>query len=64
MTLTVQSSAGARDIEAEAVIAPDCREPYVEGLGLEAIGVRLAGAPLQQTSAAPRPCPACSQPAT
>ena len=34
--------AGDTAVPAAAVVAPDCRVPYLEGLGLEALGVRLS----------------------
>jgi dihydrolipoamide dehydrogenase len=37
----LSTPAGDTAVPAAAVVAPDCRVPYLEGLGLEALGVRL-----------------------
>jgi len=34
--------AGDTTVPAAAVVAPDCRQPYLEGVGLEALGARLS----------------------
>jgi len=38
----LSTPAGDTAVPAAAVVAPDCRVPYLEGLGLEALGVRLS----------------------
>jgi dihydrolipoamide dehydrogenase len=40
---TVQAGDTEREVIAEAVVAPDCRVPATENLGLEALGVALVG---------------------
>jgi len=37
----LSTPAGDAAVPAAAVVVPDCRIPYLEGLGLEAVGVRL-----------------------
>jgi dihydrolipoamide dehydrogenase len=37
----LSTPAGDTTVPAAAVVAPDCRVPYLEGLGLDALGVRL-----------------------
>lgn len=37
----LSTSAGDAAVPAATVVAPDCRVPYVEGLGLEALGARV-----------------------
>ena len=38
----LSTPAGDTTVPAAAVVAPDCRLPYLEGLGLEALGARLS----------------------
>lgn len=40
---TVQAGDGEREVVGETVIAPDCRVPATENLGVEALGVALIG---------------------
>jgi len=37
----LSTPAGDTAVPAAVVVAPDCRQPYLEGLGLEALGTRL-----------------------
>jgi len=38
----LSTPAGDTAVQAAAVVAPDCRQPYLEGLGLEALGARFS----------------------
>ena len=39
--LAVRARDGDHEVSAEVIVAPDCRVPYAEGMGLEALGVRM-----------------------
>ncbi len=43
---SVETPTGPVTVDAELVVAPDCRAPFVEGLGAEAAGLPVAGGAL------------------